>query len=452
MTNRQCSAVKVNDVVQKMAAQLRILAAELDDQSFAAIENHALAAANEAVRIALEAELQTRADKLPERLCVDGISYRQHQPGRVDYHSLCGPLSVQRATYRRMGERNGPTIVALELEAGLMQRATPALAFAVAQGHAKSPSRDVEQDLRAAHRRPPSRSTVERMGRVLGGKLKAALPRIEPEVRDGELVPAQARGLCLGLDRTTVPMAEDEGESVRVHYRMAYVATVSLTDSDGRALTVRRYAAAAHEGPREIIERLMADVRHALSQRPTLRLAVIQDGAPELWNLMRDALKKEPAVKSWREAIDRYHLKERLAHILELIERDKAQRAVRLARWERSLDRNDRAIYRIKRTIEQYWLQNGARNDALGAHLNYLDYSPLMHYASLRKQGLPVGSGVTEGACKSLIAIRAKRSGQRWRPHGIDAVLAVRATLQSERLSTVWSLFSRQFAPAVRAA
>jgi hypothetical protein len=36
-----------------------------------------------------------------------------------------------------------------------------------------------------------------------------------------------------------------------------------------------------------------------------------------------------------------------------------------------------------------------------------------MRYAELVARGLPVGSGATEGACKSLVQVRAKSCSQR---------------------------------------
>lgn len=444
MTSTQSLDLNVNSLMKRLVRALRKAVGELGAKAFTDCESQALALSNEAVRMLLEEELQRRADDEPEEVEVAGDLHRRHERGEVSYHSLCGTLRVQRCTYRRVGRRNAPTVVPLELEAGLIERATPALAYAVAQGYAKAPSREVEQDLRAAHRCPPSRSTIDRMGKALGMRFKEALPQMEPEARDEERLPEGAHALSLGLDRTTVPMEEDAGKDrVRVHYRMAYVGTVSITDSNGEALMVRRYAAAAHEGPQSLVSRMMADVRKAREENPRLPVAVIQDGAPELWNLIRPALKNEALVARWREAIDRYHLKERLARILEIIEPDPTRRASRLGKWSRSLDINDRAIYRIIRTIEFHAYRNPKRRDEFAPHLPYWGYSQLMHYASLRRLGFPVGSGVTEGACKSLISMRAKRSGQRWRPDGIDAALALRAALHSDRLTRLWPRFAR---------
>lgn len=40
----------------------------------------------------------------------------------------------------------------------------------------------------------------------------------------------------------------------------------------------------------------MADLRHALRQDPTLAVGIIQDGAPELWTLLRAGIAAEPQV------------------------------------------------------------------------------------------------------------------------------------------------------------
>ena len=88
------------------------------------------------------------------------------------------------------------------------------------------------------------------------------------------------------------------------------------------------------------------------------------------------------------------------------------------------------------------------RNVTLGLdpHLTYLENNAyLMRYARLRAVGLPVGSGVTEGACKSVIRMRTNGSGQRWRPKGLEAVLMLRAVHMSDRLPRFWANLARGY-------
>ena len=93
------------------------------DATFAEVESGSLRIANLAVREHLRRDLQRRSDALAKELLVDGNEYHQHLPGEETYHSLNGGLVVTRFTYRQTGVRNGPTLVPLELAAGLVEGA-----------------------------------------------------------------------------------------------------------------------------------------------------------------------------------------------------------------------------------------------------------------------------------------------------------------------------------------
>ena len=134
------------------------------DCSFAEREQAALKIGNEAQRRLLEEELQSIADAQGREVLIDNALYREHSQGSREYVSLCGPLQVSRPTYRLAGVHNGPSAIPLELQAGLMEGATPAMAHRVAMGYAKTHSRGVEEDLQASHRVPPSRTRLERKG------------------------------------------------------------------------------------------------------------------------------------------------------------------------------------------------------------------------------------------------------------------------------------------------
>ncbi len=65
-----------------------------------------------------------------------------------------------------------------------------------------------------------------------------------------------------------------------------------------------------------------------------------------------------------------------------------------------------------------------------------------MAYARLAWLKLPIGSGVTEAACKTLVTQRMKRSGMRWRHAGGQAILTLRGWAQSERFDRGWALLA----------
>ena len=62
-----------------------------------------------------------------------------------------------------------------------------------------------------------------------------------------------------------------------------------------------------------------------------------------------------------------------------------------------------------------------------------------MRYAHFRKQGLFIGSGVIEAACKNLAGKRLKQSGMEWTVSGANAIIALRcATLSKSRFQDYW--------------
>lgn len=443
------------------------------EASFEAREAAALAVTNEATRQFLHDELRAIAERHGSQVEVAGRLYQRHEPGTVRYYTLCGAIDLERWTYREIGVRNGPTVVPLDLEAGLVEQATPALGYRVALGYAKAHMRSCEEDMQADHRCPPSRSTLERMAKAIGTEAKRVAPRLLARVRSAEQIPDGAVAIALGLDRAAVPMEEDleagEGPATRrkvreipyirqkpepidVRYRMAYVGTLSFHDAEGQLLGSRCYTAAAHEDPTErLVAPLMADLRRALRQNPTVAVGVVQDGAPEFWHLLPPAVVAEPQVTQYYEAIDRYHVNDHLAAVLRVLEPDAAARAAQLSRWNDQLDHNDKAIYRIRETIRAAYADAGTRQDEttraqLEPHVTYLDNNAsLMRYARLRAVGLPVGSGVTEAACKSVIQQRTNGRSQRWRPDGLEAVLTLRSIQVSDRLPRFWANLARTY-------
>lgn len=68
-----------------------------------------------------------------------------------------------------------------------------------------------------------------------------------------------------------------------------------------------------------------------------------------------------------------------------------------------------------------------------------------MDYADAVSRDLPIGSGVFEATCKTLATQRMKRSGMRWRHAGGQAILTLRALVQSHRFEPAWSLLSATY-------
>ena len=71
-----------------------------------------------------------------------------------------------------------------------------------------------------------------------------------------------------------------------------------------------------------------------------------------------------------------------------------------------------------------------------------MDYPPLVEAA------IPIGSGVTEAACKVLVKQRLCGSGMKWKEQGAAAVLSLRClTYTTERWSQFWSKVDQYGSP-----
>ena len=76
-----------------------------------------------------------------------------------------------------------------------------------------------------------------------------------------------------------------------------------------------------------------------------------------------------------------------------------------------------------------------------------------MEYRRFRDNGWPIGSGVIEAACKSVVKCRLCRSGMRWTRTGGQTILTLRAILKSNRWDAFWSLYKNShFAQSTNAA
>jgi hypothetical protein len=61
-----------------------------------------------------------------------------------------------------------------------------------------------------------------------------------------------------------------------------------------------------------------------------------------------------------------------------------------------------------------------------------------MRYPAFRAQGMQIGSGVAEAACKTVVSTRTKRAGMRWTPQGLDALLPLRTAVLNGSFDAFW--------------
>jgi hypothetical protein len=80
--------------------------------------------------------------------------------------------------------------------------------------------------------------------------------------------------------------------------------------------------------------------------------------------------------------------------------------------------------------------------DACASYMRKL--APYMRYGDAIREGLPIATGVIEGACRHLIRRRLGIGGARWSTEGAEAILMLRATVLSDDFDAYWAFHERQ--------
>jgi hypothetical protein len=108
----------------------------------------------------------------------------------------------------------------------------------------------------------------------------------------------------------------------------------------------------------------------------------------------------------------------------------------RMRRWLR--DRVQGVAHVLRSAVQHYNRLRLARapQDAFWQAYRYLRrHRRWMDYARYRRLGLPIGSGVTEAACKTVFTQRLKRAGMRWQKDTGQVIVDLRVL----RLSGIWA-------------
>ena len=72
-------------------------------------------------------------------------------------------------------------------------------------------------------------------------------------------------------------------------------------------------------------------------------------------------------------------------------------------------------------------------------HVHYFHHQQTrMDYPRYARMGLPIGSGIVEGACKTVLKQRLTAGGMQWTRRGAQAVATLRALHRSHQWDAWW--------------
>jgi len=386
------------------------------------------------------------------------------------FMGLAGPAHVERTLYRPAGRRNAPVVDPVALRTGAVQGEwLPATAREMAFEVQQRTSREAEASGKRLGRLPYSHTSFERVAHAVGEMYVVQHEGIEHALIEAFVVPEGTHNLSVSLDRVTVPMEEPRPKPVgrpakdapkrpiTRAFRMAYCGTVTLHDEHGEALHTIRYGTMPLGDPESLCMGMSDDVAAILTQRPDLKVVLLCDGAKEMWNLLEAQFTTEPFdLQSFvlTRLIDFWHTVEKLAPAAKVLASE-AEAKPLLAHWKILLRNAASARESILQELQTSGKEHVRVGDQQPVHeaITYLtNNAERMNYAAAREQCLPIGSGSVEATCKSLVNVRMKRPGSRWKTRTGEHVIQLRALALSDRWDAAMDLVLKRPRVAIRAA
>lgn len=404
--------------------------------------------AREVLEVVLNALEAASHPQWPTHVQQEGETYRRRsETTPCEVSTLFGPVTLRRRGYRSdtAGE---PSVFPREEALGLIHGCTPALAERVGfhMGQAGVTQRTVLALLKRDH------GVTMGVGRLR--KLLDALSEATAPLRQA----AQAQKVCQwlaeafaqkGRGQPTLAVGRDGitvGNQPYGFFEVATCATISVQDRRGKRLGTVSLGFAPELGQQTMTDELLALIHEILRgwSGPLPQLAYISDAgdSEEAFYTKRLCRMRHPLTKvrlKWQRVVDYYHAASRLTTIAEALQLDEASAKAWARRMRSVLKREPSGVSRVLHSAAALRLHHGVKNKTQAAAFDtacsYLrKRSVWMRYHEFRDAGLPIGSGVTEAACKTLFTQRVKLSGMRWKQPGLQRVLNLRMLV----LSGVW--------------
>jgi len=395
-------------------------------------EEKVLEGVNEVGRLATgEALKRFDTDGSPIEVCGERLTSKGSQ--NQSYQTPFGEVDVERHVYQT--SRGGTTYCPMERDARLLLNSTPRLAKITGFKYSRLGANPVVDDFRECHGRSISRGYVKNLAEAVAVIAEAkeeswsyALPEFDRPVR----------AISLGLDGACLPI---EGEG----WREAMVGTIAFYDLDGERMHTIYMGASPQYGKQRFHDRFSREIERVRETFPGSLYVGLADGAADNWSFLEGYTD--------RRVLDYYHAAEYVGEAAEAIhglrETQREQwLSERLSRLKHKQGAAKRLLTEMKDLRGD--VRGKARRETLETSIRYFEnHYPKMNYAKQVEENLPIGSGVTEAACKTLVKHRLCGAGMRWKEEGASLILSIRAlVLTGERWNQFWNHIDRYGVPA----
>jgi hypothetical protein len=245
------------------------------------------------------------------------------------------------------------------------------------------------------------------------------------------------------IDGSQVPVVrtETEGRTGRIGGQSARTREVKLgcvftqTNLDEHNRPIRDEASTTYTGSIETAEEFGRRIYAEAWERGWSRAekkVLLGDGAVWIWNI------GDQHFPGAIQIVDIWHARE---HIWEVGAKRFPSDDQERKRWTKKMIRklNTGRVDLLISELRAVPTPNAELRKILHTEADYFERNKeRMRYPKFRKQGLFIGSGVIEAACKTVIGSRLKQSGMFWTVRGADAIIALRCYRRSGKFEDYW--------------
>ena len=379
------------------------------------MENQILDAVNKVGAAATEHALK-RFDADGRDIRVGDVKFYSRGQFNQKYESPYGPVEVKRFVYQTA--KGGRSFVPLEERARLVRNATPRYAQQITSKFANGGAPSVKRDLESNHARCVSLDYIKTLSDLMGALAQAREADWEYDLPP---LPAPVKTLSVGLDGTCMFMNDEGG------WRQAMVGTISLYDKAGERMHTIYTGATPEYGKETFLERLDRELERTRVLFPDATVQGLADGAADNWAWLSE--------RTDVQVLDFWHLSEYVGRAGEAAyPKNPLLREEWVETWCHAFKHEPGTPKRFLAELRNR--RRGLKGDALETLSDTARYvtnqQDRLGYPDELKAHRPIGSGVTEAACKTLIKERMCKAGMRWKRDGASAVVALRALQLTE--------------------
>ncbi len=344
---------------------------------------------------------------------------------KKEYQTPYGVAPVERHVYQ--SSRGGRTYCPLDRNARIVISSTPRFAKMVSHKYAEFGSARVINDLAENHGRRVARCFVQDVTDAVSAVALAKEEDWEYTLPEPE---EPTSTITIGIDGTCLLMCEDG-------WRETMVGTIGFYDDKGGRQHTIYLGATPEYGKATFLGRMEREIARVKAAHPQARYVGLADGAKGNWEF----LGRHTEV----QVIDFWHAAEYLSGAGDaLFAAEPGAKGPWLKSGCHRLKHETGAAGQLIRDLKRLAAAKGVSPDQedVAAAITYFtnqSRAGRMEYAGLVGSHIPIGSGVTEAACKVLVKQRLCGSGMKWKEPGAAAVLSLRClTYTTGRWAQFW--------------